>query len=159
MLETKINDYGKDKLKNLASFKDFEYYPIIYQWHDLHQVEPTRKFILYFAIPDDNGNTFVIPSKWCEDITDVGDKFQLVFELNDSALDQLSKVGEFSSEYSYPIIDIWESINPKEPNKKKFDIFYAILNQEKKVFIIQSTWGTLRIYDEKDQLAYVKEQS
>ena len=56
MLETKINDYGKDKLKNLASFNNFEYYPIIYQWHDLHQVEPTRKFILYFAIPDDRGN-------------------------------------------------------------------------------------------------------
>jgi hypothetical protein len=157
MLETKINDYGKDKLKNLASYKDFEHYPIIYQWHDLHQIEPTRKFILYFAIPDDRGNTFVIPSKWCEDITNIGDNFQLVFELNDSALDQLSKVGVFSSEFSYPIINTWESINPKEPNKKKFDVFYAILNEELKVFIIQSTWGILRMYDENDKLMYVKE--
>jgi len=158
MLETIINEYGKDKLKNLASFKDFEYYPIVYQWHDLHQIEPTRKFILYFAIPDDKGNTFIIPSKWCEDITPVEEQTQLVFELNDSALDQLSKVGEFSNEFSYPIIDVWESINPKEPNKKKFDVFYAILNQEKKVFIIQSTWGQLRIYDKDDTLMYVKEQ-
>ena len=157
MYETQINDYGKDKLKNLARYEDLTHYPIIYTWADLHQTAPNRKFILYFAIPDDKGNTFVIPAKWCEDIKLASITPQFVFELNDSALEQLGRVGDFSNKYSYPIIKMWEATNPKEPNKKKFDIYFAILNKEKKVFIVQSTWGRIVLLDKNDKAIYTAE--
>jgi len=153
MLEAQINDYGKDKLKNLAKYEKHPRYPIVHVWHDLHHPEP-RKFILYFAIPDDRGNTFVIPAKWCEEVSDVDD-CDLAFELNDSASEQLGKVGKFSNEYLYPIINVWHDQSSPDADKKKFDVFYAILNDEKKVFIVQSTWGKLILLDKEGIQRYV----
>jgi hypothetical protein len=154
MWEARISEHGKDKLKKLAKYESLEYYPIVHMWHDLHTTEP-RKFILYFAMPDDRGNTFVIPAKWCEDLTEVDD-CKLAVSLNDSALEQLGKVGKFSTDYIYPVIQTWHTLSTKDPNKKKFDVFYAILNAEKKIFIVQSTWGKLVCLDEKGNPLYVK---
>lgn len=147
MYEAKINDYGKEKLKNLSKYEKNEYYPILHMWNDLHSTEP-RKFILYFAMPDDRGATFVIPAKWCEDLRKIQEPSEMAFELNDSAWEQLKKVGTFSNEFLYPIIHIWQTESSTKDNKKQFDMFYAILNDERKVFIVQSTWGKLILLDE-----------
>lgn len=154
MLEAKINDYGKDKLKNLAKYDKLNYYPIIHKWEDLNTSDPI-KFIIYFAMPDDKGSTFVIPAKWCEDIREVEDPERIAFELNESAWDQLKKVGKFTNEYLYPIIHIWHNPSLTEEKKKRFDIFYAILNDERKVFIVQSTWGKLVLLNETGDPIYV----
>lgn len=154
MLEAKINEYGKDKLKNLAKYEKNEFYPIIHQWSDLHSTEP-KKFILYFAMPDDKGSTFVIPAKWCEDIRHTKDADDMAFELNDSAWEQLKKVGKFSNDYLYPIISVWQDNSSGEDNKKKFDVYFAILNDERKVFIVQSTWGKLILLDETGAPLYL----
>ena len=157
MLETRINKYGQDKLKNLAQYKELEFYPILHKWADLHQIEPNRKFILYFAIPDDNGNVLVIPAKWCEDITEIeNNSLQMVLELNNNALEQLQKVGKFSNEFLYPILHTWEHLDTRASPKKKFDVFFAILNDEKKVFIVQSTWGRLLVLDNKGKSVYTR---
>ena len=107
-------------------------------------------------MPDDKGSTFVIPAKWCEDMRKADvvphDK---AFELNESAWEQLKKVGKFTNEYLYPIVHIWESPASTEGDKKKFDVFYAILNDERKVFIVQSTWGKLVLLDETGEPLYV----
>lgn len=153
MKEAKINEYGKEKLRNLAKYTKNEYYPVIHTWEDLQSTNP-RKFVLYFAQPDDRGNTFVIPAKWCEGIREIED-YEMVFSLNDSAFEQLSKVGKFSSDGLYPIIRVWQDSSPSEPNKKKYDVFFAILNDEQKVFIVQSTWGKVVLLDENDSPVYV----
>jgi len=155
MIETQINDYGKDKLKNLAKYTKRNYYPIIHEWVDRHTIEPQRKFILYYAIPDDRGNVFVIPGKWCEGMRMIEDDFAMALDLNELALEQLNKAGTFSGSVLYPIIKVWEDINPKgDENKKKFDVFYAILDEEKHIFIVQSTWGKLMLLDKDNNPAY-----
>lgn len=150
-----INAYGKDKLKNLASYKKHSYYPIIHKWVDRHSIEPRRKFIYYFAIPDDRGNVFVIPSKWCEDIHECNEYYTLTIDLNEQAIEQLNKAGKFTGKQVHLIDHVWEDNNPHtEQGKKKFDIFFAILDEDKHIFIVQSTWGKVVILNDKNQPVY-----
>jgi hypothetical protein len=153
MLEAKINDYGKEKLKNLAKYTKLDRYPIIYFWRDLNSQSP-RKFILYFAIPDDRGNTWTIPAKWCEDITDNMELCQVNLELNANAIDQLGQVAKFTNDVVYPVFDIWEDAL-MEGGKKRFNIYFAILNTDKKVFPVQSTWGKTVILDKNGTPVYI----
>jgi len=153
MLETGINEYGKEKLKNLAKYTKLSRYPIICKWKDLHVASP-RKFIYYFAIPDDKGNTFVIPAKWCEDITENGEEYFINLELNNNAISQLGQVAKFSSDVIYPILDVWQD-EVTEDGKKRFNVYFAILNVEKKLFAVQSTWGKVVILDKNDTPVYI----
>jgi hypothetical protein len=80
----------------------------------------------------------------------------MVLELNNNALEQLQKVGKFSNEFLYPILHTWEHLDTRAAPKKKFDVFFAILNDEKKVFIVQSTWGRLLVLDNKGKSVYTR---
>ena len=39
--ETMINDYGKDKLKNIAKYEKSKYYPVAHKW--VHNASTTQK--------------------------------------------------------------------------------------------------------------------
>ena len=155
MFETRINEYGKEKLKNLAKYRKHEYYPVIHHWVDRVAQNEQRKFIHYFAIPDDKGNTFIIPGKWCEGVRSAKVKCTMALDFNDLAIEQLNKAGTFSSNTLYPIIKVWEDLNPKiEDGKRKFDIFFSVLDDNQHVFIVQSTWGQLALLDKDRNPCY-----
>jgi len=152
MRKVRINEYGKEKLKNLAKYEKRSHYPVVYQWAEKSSTEP-KKYVLYFAVPDDLGNVFTIPNKWCEEVINgptnhARSTNELAFELNDKALKLLSKVGKFDNEHAYHIIDAWHdkaTLTPEEEaeGKRRYDIWFAILSLDKKVFIVQSTWGAV----------------
>jgi len=157
MFETRINEYGRDKLKKFATYEGLDFYPTLHMWQDLHSTEP-KKFILYFAVPDDKGDTFVIPYKWCDEIRAAED-CTFTLELNPNAIEKLKEAGKFSNDFLYPIIYIWQDLNKKDPEKRKFEVFYAILNDEKKPFIVQSTWGKVICLDEDGNQIYIPSKS
>ncbi len=163
MIQVKINNYGRDKLKNLASYSGQRWYPVVHEWQKETSTDP-KKYTLYYAVPDNKGNTFTIPYKWCEDVQVVPDPADILIELNEMAIEQLSKVGSFSNAYTYPVIKIWYDDAVLAPDKatqpetgipkRRFDIWFAILDKDRKIFIVQSTWGRLILLDSSREIMY-----
>lgn len=159
--EAALNDYGKDKLKNIAQYENNKYYPIVHRWVDCNMNGNMKKFVIYFAIPDDFGNIFVIPGKWCNELREhpeygksIEENYKLIIKLNQAALDQLNKAGSFKKDAVYIVDDVWESKGTTGEGKVKFDVFFSILDDNGHLFIVQSGWGSVDVLGKEYQNLY-----